>query len=355
MRARFLNIVAVIGATAALGACSETSGEDTYGTIEAAITAPGGNGSTYRLPDGTVASVFSATYGDSFSLDGDAQVVAFDVPVGDYDVYLQNYNGYTVEWPLQRTNADMTVETVNATLLTPTPVAVTVLEDQVSNLVFQFQVVDGGTITFAQGTIQISVAVDETESVAGRLDIGGDYQKNYENFGETAPAALADRVPAVGDAIFQDVYLNVVGDWVQSSSNTVCSSASFIGGVVSGNIYDLTLEAWTDDATARVCLYGNGASPYIYIDSFRSGPPLSSTFLDLGTDFYIQQFVGDWLPNPVFDGETLDLSGLTGTLTLPNAGLSTVVWALNGDGNYDYWYQDSYGATSVTLRFRPQI
>jgi len=355
MRARFLNIVAVAGAAAALGACSETS-EDTFGTIEAAITAPGGNGSTYRLPDDTYAYVSSSTYADIFSLDGDAQVIAFDVPVGDYSVYLQNNNGYTIDWPLERTNADMSVETVNATLVTPQPVAVTVLEDQVSSLVFQFQVVDGGTVTFAQGTIQISVAVDETESTAGRLDIGGDYQKNYDQFGDAAPAVLADRVPAVGDAIFQDLYINVVGDWVQTSGDSVCSTASLIGGTVSSNIYDLTVEAWTGETNMRLCLYGNEWPAYMYLDSYRFGATSTGTFSDLAPELYFSQTIGAYLPNPVWDGETLDLGGFAGTHVLSVANLQSTVYGLSADGTqYVHWYSDGYDNTNVTLRFRPQI
>lgn len=116
-------------------------------------------------------------------------------------------------------------------------------EGATSSLVFQFQVVDGGTVTFAHGLIDISIDVEVDESTVGRATYSATYTKGRESFGPTAPPELGDLVPAVGDAVFHQISVNVIGDWVQTSSNSACSTATLIGGTVSASYVEFAREA----------------------------------------------------------------------------------------------------------------
>ena len=357
MTTRLVRCATAVAAAAMLAGCAETGAdEDSYGSLAAAVTATGEDGATYRLPAGTWVQVWNGTFYDSWLMDGDATVVSVEVPVGDYYVSLAHADGYTVEWPLDRTNPDATTETVNSTLLTPQPVSVTVTEGAVSTLVFQFQVVNGGTVTFAHGVIDISIDVDVTESTVGRAMFSGNYVKSYESVGPTAPPELAALLPATGDTVFHQIRVNVLGDWVQTSSNSACSSVQLVSGIVSLSLFDVTREAWYPDASAQLCVYGNVYAPFIYISSSRSGAALTPNFQALGDyQFYFQQAMSTTLPDAVFDGETLDLGALTGTFDLA-ANLTTSIFAMpTGGSAWENWYNDGNDGSSVTFEFVPTL
>ena len=189
MMTRLVRCATALAAAAALAGCAETEpGEsDSFGSLAAAVTATGTDGATYRLPAGTYVQVWNDTFYDYWSMDGDMNILSVEVPVGDYYVALGHSNGYTIDWPLDRENPDATTETVNGTLITPQPVSVTVTEGNTSSLVFQFQVVNGGTVTFAHGLIDFSIDVNEAESTVGRMTFSGTYTKDAETFGPTSP------------------------------------------------------------------------------------------------------------------------------------------------------------------------
>lgn len=358
MTTRLVRIATAVAAAAALAGCAETEPDesDSYGSLAAAVTATGTDGATYRLPAGTYVQVWNDTFYDYWSMDGDMNVLSVEVPVGDYYVSLIHGNGYTVEWPLNRTYPDATSETVNGTLLTPQPVSVTVTEGMTSSLVFQFQVVDAGTVTFAHGLIDFSIDVNVAETTVGRSTFTGNYTKDGETFGPTAPAELIPMVHPLGSTIFHQIAVNVVGDWVQTSSNSVCSTATLIGGTVSSIYVELAREAWTGGATARLCVYGGIYSPYIFVASQRSGPAVTATFQTLGdVDYYFYQSMATTLPDAVFDGETLDLGAMTGTFTL-TGNLSSTIYALpSGASAYETWYVDSNTSSAMTFQYVPTL
>lgn len=346
-----------LAVAAALAGCAETApDDDTFGSLATAVTATGTDGATYRLPAGTYVQVWNDTFFDYWSMDGDMNILTVEVPVGDYYVALGHSNGYTVEWPLDRTNVDATTETVDATLLTPQPVSVTVTEGATSSLVFQFQVVDGGTVTFAHGLIDFSIDVSVDTSTIGRNTFSATYTKDGENFGPTAPPELGDLVPAVGDPVFHQISVNVVGDWVQTSSNSACSTATLIGGTVSASYVEFAREAWTGGATARFCVYGGIYAPYVYLTSQRVGPAVTATFAALPADeLYVFQTMSTVLPDPVFDGTTLDLGAMTGTFTVTGSLYSSLYGLPSGGTSYEYWYDDYHSSSSVTFQYVPTL
>lgn len=342
---------------AALAGCAETApGEDAYGSLATAITATGSDGASYRMPAGAYVQLYNGSFYENWSMDGDFQILTIDVPVGGYDASLGHASGYTVEWPLERTNPDATTETVTATLVTPQPVAVTVNEGATSSLVFQFQVVDGGTVTFAHGLVDISIDVEVDESTIGRATYSATYNKDSENFGPTAPPELGDLVHGLGEGVFHQITINVVGDWVQTSSNSACSTATLIGGTVSPSYVELTREAWLSGATARLCVYGGIYAPYVIVWSYRAGTAITPTFQALGTfDFTFYQTMTTVLPDPIFDGSNLDLGAMTGAFTVSGS-MSTSMFALPSGGSvYEHWYDDYNSSAAQTFTYVPTL
>ncbi|HEU5057202.1 MAG TPA: hypothetical protein VFU21_11780 [Kofleriaceae bacterium] len=356
MKRRIVLYTTAVAAAAALAGCAETSpDEDSYGSLATAITATGTDGATYRMPAGTYVQAWSGTFSDWWSMDGDFQILTIEVPVGDYQVALGHASGYTVEWPLERTNPDATTETVNATLVTVQPVAVTVNEGATSSLVFQFQVVDGGTVTFAHGLIDISIDVDVTTSTVGRATYSATYNKDSEDLGPTAPPELGDMVPAVGSAVFHQISVNVVGDWVQNTSNSACSTATLIGGTVSASYVEITREAWLG-GTARLCVYGGIYAPYVFVESWRAGPAITATFQALPADeLYVYQTMSTILPDPIFDGTNLDLGAMTGTFTLSGSMYTYLYGLPPGGSSFEYWYGDFNSSAAQTFTFVPTL
>ena len=358
MKTRFVRYATALAAAAALAGCSETepSESDSFGSLAAAGES------------GTWVQVWNDTFYDAWSMDGDMNILSVEVPVGDYYVSLGHSNGYTVEWPLDRTNPDATTETVDGTLLTPQPVSVTVTEGMTSSLAFQFQVVDGGTVTFAHGLIDFSIDVNVAESTVGRGTWTGTYTKDAENFGPTAPAELTGMVHPLGASIFHQIRMNpantgqndrpnVVGDWHQTSSNSVCSTATLLGGTVTSSYVEFAREAWTGGASAQLCIYGGIYAPYIYVTSSRSGPAVTATFSMLtGVDsFYFSQTIATVLPDTVFDGDTLDLGAMTGTFSV-SGNVYSSMWAQpTGSTSYEAWYSDNNTSTSMSFDFTPTL
>jgi hypothetical protein len=347
-----------VTAAAALAGCAESGPDDAdaYGSLAAAVTATGTDGATYRLPAGTYVQVWNDTFYDSWSMDGDMNVLSVEVPVGDYYVALAHANGYTIDWPLDRTNADATTETINGTLLTPQPVSVSVTEGNTSSLVFQFQVLNGGTVTFAHGLIDFSIDVNVDESTIGRATATGTYTKDSEFIDPAAPAELAGMVHPLGSSIFHSITVRVVGDWYQTSSNVVCSTALLMYGTVSSSYVELAREAWTGGATAHLCAYGGTYDPYVILFSQRSGPAVTPTFQTLGdVEFYFYQQITTMLPDAVFDGDTLDLGAMTGTFTLTGSVSSQIDALPAAASSWEYWYSDNNSSSALTFQYLPTL
>ncbi len=329
-----------LGAVAFAGlwatACIETpeEGGDGYGSIGSAITATGSDGATYRLPDDSgiqVIGVSPNTFNDTYSLDGDAATITVDVPVGSYGVYLFSPQAMGPDWQLERTNPDMTTETVAATLVTPIPVDVTVLENQTSNVVFQFQVADGGTVVFAQGSLSVSIDVDVSETDNGRASFVGSLTTD-DIFvdGPVDPAFF----PLVGEQVFQGVEVVVNGDWTQQSSTRVCAPAFLAGGSGSHQgPFDTLVEIIQVGGTSQLCLTAFMGVTHAEYRGERQGAPVSVTWSGIAPEIHWYKNTVATLPVQVFDGETLDLGALAGSYPAPAASFEGVE-TLDGTATY---------------------
>src|SRR5262245_60983227 len=147
----------IVVAMLALAACAVGVGET--GTVEVPLSTIGADGATYRLPEGSQVLLTNGEYFQYLLVDGPEASLHVEVPVGSVNATLWNPAGYADRWPLVRELADGTTDTVMATLATPLPATVEVAEGQTASIAFSFVVAQIGTISFAHGAVDISVAV----------------------------------------------------------------------------------------------------------------------------------------------------------------------------------------------------
>jgi hypothetical protein len=333
---------------AALMAAGCDQQDESFGSVGAALTATDDSGATYRLPAGSRLDLGSSTYFDSFSLDGDAAVVHIDLPVGDYQAWLSHDFGYTSAWPLQRTAPDGTVQTVTGYLITPMPQALTIFEGTTTSLVLAFEVPEFGAVTFAEGTLDVSVDIEQTTAGGVEVQAGAVMNADIVQAGAGAPPELATRLPALGDAVELSLGATITGPWNKASSTSACAPGMLATlGAVDPGVIDLVLEA---NGAVQVCVF-DSEPPQLRILATRIGAPSTPTFDDLPGDqmTFLASMIVE-LPGPVFDGETLDLDPAAGTHT---AFVSSAleVGSIQG-GEWQSWYHaglSGTGGVSVTL------
>jgi hypothetical protein len=314
-----------------------------------ALTAPGRDGATYHLPPGATLFLFNGRFLGDFSLDADAPSITVQVPPGEYRLSLFNSNGDTTVWPLTRRNADGTTEIVPATLdLTP---MITVAANETTNLVIRFHVQSTGTIIFGKGDVNVSVEVDEAvASVDVALTVSPLTVASIGS-GETTPAALPPRLPALGEhGDGYAVTLQTTGPWFMSRPNVVCAPVAATA-VASGNqgFVDLVAEG-APTGGELVCIQQIDAEhAVIFIRFAHQGPATTSLLSDLGDrQFFIDHGITANVNATVFDGTTLDLGVLTGTRSVPMNVFGNI--AAEVDTGIDGWYQvNEFGDGTLTL------
>jgi hypothetical protein len=223
------------------------------GHIEVALVAPGTGGVSYRLPAGTALSLGSEAFHAAFALDGDGTLASFDVPPGDYAPTLVHAQGYTSTWPLERTKADGSTDTVDAELSMPS--LVTVTENQTTNLVIHFTVATSETIVFARGTLDTTVAVDQTTATSYRISIAvPELDFGNATFGDAAPDALRSLLPSTPAALgMLRIDVHTSGPWSWTAPGQACAPiATDALSAPAGSYGDLVTKA--SGQTARsVC------------------------------------------------------------------------------------------------------
>jgi hypothetical protein len=324
---------------AALAAAGCVSQDERVGSVSAALTAPDSAGGTYRLTPDTRLQIYSSTYFDEASLDGDGAIASFDLPVGDYAVSLVHPFGYTDAWPLERTAPDGTIEIVTGYLVTPMPQALAIFEDTTTSLQLVFEVPEFGSITFAQGALDVSLDVGTTTASGVEVQVGSTYTATYV---EASQPELASRLPAAADEVELGLGARVTGPFAKTQANAACAPGHLDSlGAVHPGMIDLVQEL---NANIRICVFASDP-PRLMVQGFRVGAATTPTFADL--------FTGDWsfvggviadLPAPVFDGATLDLDPAVGTFVgSASASFSVGVY----DGAAQSWYSVGLESTQV--------
>lgn len=337
--------------SAAMAACAADDGET--GDVAVALTAPGADGASYRLTPGARVALYGGPFYDEFVLDGDQQVQRIQVPPGAYQAELVHNAGYTTEWPLERTNLDGTIDTVNATLTTVMPASVDVLADEATPLVLTFVVEGVGPITFAHGAVDVSVDVDEVPADGYRASAVGPVELFSVLIDPTAPPEITTRLPAVGQVVDLGAVVRTTGPWVWSAATGACAPAELVGYSTGGHsgFTDLVTEA-VNGTFFQLCVYTFEGTSQIQMLFFKTGAAFTATFSDLGAqDYSFLTYVTIDVPTPIFVGDTLHLEDLVGTQALPATVFSRV--SARPAGSLDpraRWYRGIFSGT-MTFTF----
>lgn len=342
-----------------------TAGESD-GSVAAALTTTGADGATYRLTPGTrLQASGTGLPGYDVGLDGDGAVVSIPVAPGDYQASIYHPNGYTTEWPLERTaNGSTTI--VTGELITPQPAALTVESAQTTSFVLQFDVGTAGTITFDRGSLGVSVGVNEhpatgfTAAGDGTGDVVGTPLSDGP-FG----AGLAALLPAAGaTGLHVAVSGHVTGPWAESGGSRdpdgiaqfVCAPMQLDATSTTGNDGLAALIAEANHGTAPDFLYGNanlcvidnGTTAQVRIRLSREGAAESPAFTAiLGTTptlFHVQ-LVAD-LPTRVYNSDTgvFDADAILGAASLP---MHLKLQVRDGSDIGAFWYAANVAGTET--------
>lgn len=357
MTRSLVGLAAVLFVAVGTAGCTEAPASESLGHVAIPLTAPGAGGATYRLPPDTFLFLSGANFFGSFSLDDDAPSLTIDVPPGDYAVGLFDSNGDTTTWPLRRQNADGTIQTVPGTLdLTST---ITVTKNQTTSLVIRFHVAGIVPIIFSLGSVDVTVAVDETAASSFDFDLAAPALSVASAvFSDTAPAELTSRLPATdstGDRYV--LHAQTTSPWSKVGPNFVCAQAN-ISIDVGGNqgFIDMVTEA-PASGTEQLCIAQTAPqSAVILTNVLHEGTATTPLLSDLGDRQYsILHSIQTTIAADVFDGRTLHLEVLAGTHTA-NMHLFAEIYAQipNADGGitFDPWYllnaNESDGTITLT-------
>jgi hypothetical protein len=349
---------------AALAACG--LGDDpgsSVGHVGMAVVTTGADGALYRLTPGTrlaLALASDPSQVSDFALDGDGAVVTVRLAPGDYQASIYHPDGnFTSQWPLERTNGNEPMGTVTATLVTPQPVAVTVMTGQTTSLVFQFNVASGGTLTFDRGTVETRIGVATVP--ASSLSVGADGTgavAGTPTFGGPAEPALRAVMPGAGaTGLSVAVTAHTTGAWQDSSAGSfesgffICAPAQIDSATAGGNDGFAALIAESGHGSApsffggpaNICVidFGPNSPNQIRIRLSREGVAETATLtaaLGAAPALFHNQILGV-LPVRVYDNQagTLDLDALLvagGTLPM------TVKAQIRDESDFSsFWYR----------------
>ena len=349
---------AVLFVAVGAAGCTEATAPESLGHIAIPLTAPGAGGVTYRLPPNTLLFLSGAGFFGRFSLDRDDPSLTVDVPPGDYSVFLSDSDGDTTTWPLRRQNADGTIQIVPGTLdLTPT---ITVTENQTSSLVIRFHVAGIVPITFSLGSVEVTVAVDETAAQSLDFEFAAPALTVLSTvFSDTAPAVLASRLPATGSTDNRYVlHAQTISPWsiVQKEPDVVCAQVN-ISIETGGNqgFVDMVTEA-PPSGSEQLCIVQGASSPFaqIFTNVFHEGAATTPLLSDLGDHpYFITHTLDSFIEANVFDGRTLHLEVLAGTHSATTHLFAEIVAEIpdaNGEITFDPWYLlNANGAGTIKL------
>lgn len=357
--------VAVLFVAVGAAGCTEATAPESLGHIAIPLTAPGAGGVTYRLPPNTLLFLSGAGFFGRFSLDSDDPSLTVDVPPGDYSVFLSDSDGDTTTWPLRRQNADGTIQIVPGTLdLTPT---ITVTKDQTTSLVIRFHVAGIVPITFSLGSVEVTVSVDETAAQSFDFEFAAPALTVLSTvFSDTAPAALASRLPVTGSTDNRYVvHAQTISPWsmVQSDAGAnpfavVCAQVhvSIDAGGNQGFI-DMVTEAPPSGNEQFCIVQVQGASSsfaQMFINVSHEGTATTPLLSDLGDHpYFITHTLDSFIEANVFDGRTLHLEALAGTHSVTThlfAEITAEIPDADGEITFDHWYLlNANGAGTIEL------
>jgi hypothetical protein len=319
-----------------LAACSTV---EEYGHVRVALETVGDDGETYRLTPGTRLFVTSGSFFYGATLDGNETTLSFELPPGDYEGELFHHDGYSTRWPLDRIFADGTTEVVTAELITPIPALFSITEGETTQLVFEFRLPTGDTVTFDRGQLDVSISVERESATSFDAQLDGTLGVETVQLGDAPPEVL-EALPEEGTAglsVFIDATLT--GDWLEvggeeGSDLNLCAPLEirFMAGHGHDGFGDLIAEAGFGESpgflfgSASICLVDTGDTNLIRIRTSRVGEPTTATFAGSTDELLVMNIFMGELPAKAYDFEsaTLDLDVLLGQVSMPLFGTSFV-------------------------------
>lgn len=313
-----------------LTACSQADqGEVTEagGTVELALSTTGADGAVYGFPESTYLQLNTTNFSEWVSLTGSETVLSKELAAGEYTASLWFLDGNV---QLARTEAGST-SLVDAEWTNTQPIALSIVDGQITPLTLQFSLDNLGAVAFETGTLQVVAEVDvrEAEQATGAV-VSGATNLTYEEYADgTAAYATALDVDQGVDLAFS-MGFQASTDWYQTGTSTVCQSGTLAEAASdNGAALDLRMEQLIG-SSATLCVTNQGAADDVSLSSNRYGAPPAGqeVFLPDGEYGFYGSFhgtVGD-----VFDGATLEQRELQNA-TLSNAYFFHMVYDLSGE------------------------
>lgn len=344
-----------------LGGCA--SQPSPSGQLTVALVAPGAGGVTYRLPPGTQLQLTSSSFAGFYSLDAEAASITINVPPGAYGAVLANPGGgYTTSWPLWRTSADGNTTTVVSATTDPNG-TVTVVENETVDYAIHFNVATAQVITFAHGTIDVTVDVGENPATSYEIDFDLQALNGTGILDGAAPPELAARLPADVSSTAFSVHTQTAGPWSWASRRSICAPVRVqIQVTGSAGLFDIAFEAIETPDGVFVCINQvNQTLVVLNVFAEKTGlPATTGTFLDLGDRRYDFAFEIDAsLQLSLWDitGATppaVDLGLLVGSQPIVQSATFTVAGSDAGTTTpLNPWY-DASAVSDGSLTFSPR-
>jgi hypothetical protein len=309
------------------------------GTLSVALVYFAGDGAAYSFQPGTSLAIGNGRFFEQIPLDTSDPFVNRTVPVGTLNAQ------FLPSTPVQlvKTLGGQTT-LVNATLLNPQPIQVTINEGQLSPLALSFRVNGVGDVVFDVGQLQIILQVERMNvATAAEIHESGATSVASVSFGPTAtPEAQSLLAVDVGETVNVSTVFEANGDWYLQSSFVAC---------VSGQLVTITLPATTPPGfVARMAEVIGGTGDYCIVDQGVGGGNDNTNLLVRSTVIPPEQqaalpdfaeaelFIAGILPTEVFDGTAFTQSSLEIPQALTNGffrhtvqSFTSVVTTLQGD------------------------
>lgn len=262
------------------GPTTERQQKEAVGTIALPLEATAPSGVTYRL-DGQF-SITGASVLTISSADHAGASIVQELRVGEYLIRLEP------GWTLVRITDGGFVPAANATLVSANPQSFTILEGETASVVFKFEV--DGEVVFAKGTLELSIAIDETDAgAAGGTDGtgGAGGTGGLGGAGGTGGSGATGGIPALRHEVVWEFPPNTVPavNYVETvltlrnDPNTMLI-ATQSNGCAEGSIWRATLDPVTKLPTSVVHVQRLSQGPTVRMMLFES--PVDGTLLTGG-------------------------------------------------------------------------
>ena len=281
--------------------CAQAPAEsEKTGVLAAALTTTS-SGATYAFPPGTYL-VTTSPYYEFIPLDGPDALLIKSLPVGAYTAEMYFSSGVT---ELDQT-VGMTTNRVPATWTNPQPMTFNITEGVTTSLELTFEVVGFGQVTFARGSVNISLHVTNVTGGSNGAIVSGTTSLYSEEYADPMAAYASELdVDVPGDYPFS-LQVHATNAWFQNSSFSICrytdgavASTSAAGG------FAKRLEQ-VQGTDGNLCIFDYGANDVVVVAAYRYGaPPASQAMFLPGSNYSFQVYTSTTVGD-VFDGGTLN-------------------------------------------------